>query len=498
MNRTYQTFLQEIRERSLLGSIHGLLNWDRETYMPPQSLEGRAEQCQLLSKLSHERLIDPKFQELIAQLTEPAAWKTLTDTEQVNVRETKRAQEKAVKIPTRLVEELTRATTMAHEKWVEARKQDSFETFAPNLKKIIELNMEMAHCLGFKDPYDALLDDYEPGATVAELTPLFADLKKELVPLIPQIQEKQKKFQSFVLKGPFPIEKQKELGHWLLEKIGFDFQHGRLDTTVHPFCMGMPGDVRLTTRYDEENFKDCFYSVFHEGGHGLYEQGLAPQHRHTPMGAACSMGVHESQSRLWENLVGRSASFVSYLLPKLKETFPQNFAHVSEEEFYYWVNKVHPSLIRTEADEVTYNLHVILRFELEKGLIRGDFKITELPSLWNEKMKEYLGITPPNNRLGVLQDVHWSAGLFGYFPTYALGNLYAAQFFHQIQKDLPSLQAEIAAGELQNLREWLRKNIHTHGQHYRAGELCEQVTKEPLRHHYFLDYLKKKFNLASQ
>lgn len=491
--KIYDQFLELTHELFTLQSIGAVLHWDKETFMPKKGVETRASQLQLLSGLSHDYLTNPKLGELIDQLSLPEHAKNLSDTEQVNVREMKRAYERSVKIPKKLSQEMSHINTMATEAWIEARKNDRFQDVAPWLEKIVTLNQQYAKCLGFKNDYDALLDGYEPQATTAELKPLVERLRKALVPLVPWAQEKCEKFKPLLFNAKFPIEKQTTLEKFLLEKIGFDLDCGRLDISTHPFCTSFSGDVRITTRYQEENFCGSLMSVFHEAGHGLYEQGFLPKHKNTPMAEAASFGVHESQSRFWENIIGRSRHFWKYFTPIAKKYFPEVLADVTDDQLFHHVNQVHPSFIRADADEVTYNLHILLRFEIEQELINNGLKISDLPEIWNSKMKTYLGITPPNNKLGVLQDVHWYSGGIGYFATYTLGNLYSAQWYQQIRKELPDVEKQISKGEFLNILGWLRKNIHSKGQYYPAAKLCEEVTKEPLNEKYFLNYLKNKY-----
>jgi carboxypeptidase Taq len=338
-----------------------------------------------------------------------------------------------------------------------------------------------------------LLDEYEPGATTAEITQVFADLRKELVPLIDAVAASGRQPRRDILERPYPVDRQQIFSQAAAAAIGFDFESGRLDVTTHPFCSGIgPGDCRLTTRYNPNRFGDAFFGTLHEAGHGIYEQGLDPDHFGTPLGSACSLGIHESQSRMWENLVGRGRPFWEHFFPRARQIFLDTLGDVKLDDFVFAINDVQPSFIRVEADEATYNLHIILRFELEQALVSGDLKPADVPGAWNEKFHKSLGLTPPTHGLGSLQDIHWSMGGIGYFPTYTLGNLYAAQFMEQAGKDLGDLNAQFRQGEFGNLKAWLNDKIHRPGQRYRANDLCRRVTSQPLSHKPFLSYLRKK------
>jgi carboxypeptidase Taq len=384
------------------------------------------------------------------------------------------------------------------EAWVKARKGNAFDVFAPWLEKIVSLKRREAEVLGYRDGhiYDPLLDQYEPGAKTAEIGPLLAGLRERLVPLLQAIagSKRTPPAQLYPPGTTFPREAQSEFGLAVVRDMGFDLDAGRLDTANHPFCSpAAPSNVRLTTRYDDHDPRSCFFSIIHEAGHGLYEQGFEAEHYGTPMADAVSSGIHESQSRLWENQVARSRPFWEHYFPKLRERFPAAFAGVSLDGFHFSVNEVRPSLIRVEADEFTYNLHILLRFEIECDLLTGKLGVSELPRVWNARMEKYLGLTPPTDADGVLQDIHWSFGGFGYFPSYTLGNLYAAQFMVQARRDLPDLDDRIRRGDLRALRDWLRERIHRHGSRWRAHELVMHVTGKPLSVEPFLDYLRGKF-----
>jgi carboxypeptidase Taq len=412
-----------------------------------------------------------------------------------NVREIRRLHDRAVKLPKSLVEEIARVTSQAEQVWQEARKESAFGRFEPWLTKIAGLKRQQADALGYAEtPYDALLDEFEPGATTSEITKTFAALRKDLVPLVAAITASPRKPRKEILEREYPRERQEVFGQAAAAAIGFDFQAGRLDVTTHPFCSTPgPGDCRITTRYNIHHFNDAFFGILHEAGHGLYEQGLPADHFGTPAGTATSLGIHESQSRTWENFVGRGRPFWEHFFPRARQVFLNTLQDVSLDDFFFAINAVEPSFIRVEADEVTYNMHIILRFELEQALMRGDLKPADVPSAWNEQFQKSFELTPPNDALGCLQDVHWSFGGIGYFPTYTLGNMYAAQFMEQARHDLGDLDLDFGRGEFGRLKAWLNEKIHQPGQRYRAGELCRRVTGKPLSHKPLLTYLRSKY-----
>jgi carboxypeptidase Taq len=490
-----EAFKELVGEIQDLGSTQGLLGWDLETMMPEKGSEIRAKQLSTLSKLSHEMMISDKMGQLLKKLREPGTYDRLDKIDKALVREVGKDYDRATKIPVTLVQEMTEITTKSHKAWVEARLKNRFDVFAPYLEKIIDLNRQMAKAIGYKgSPYNALLDLYEPDLTTDQVDILFAGLKKEIVPLVKAIAESKRQPETRFLKKNSSLQKQQSFSEDVIRKMGFDFEAGRLDKAPHPFCMGMgPGDVRLTTRFFKNDLISSLFSSMHEAGHGMYEQGTNPALMRTPLGSGASLGIHESQSRLWENLVGRSRPFWKYALPKLRKLFPQQLQGVTLDKFYAAINRSQPSLIRVEADEVTYNLHIMLRYEIERDLIEGKLQVKDLPRAWNQKMKEYLGLTPETDTVGVLQDIHWSHGSFGYFPTYTLGNLYAAQFFHTAKKKNKALEDEIARGNLKSLKAWLNKEIHWVSKVELPNEIVQRVTGEPLNSQYFVDYLWGKF-----
>ncbi|MBI1833038.1 MAG: carboxypeptidase M32 [Planctomycetes bacterium] len=491
----YTELIQRFREFRLLESIGALVGWDQHTYMPPKGAGHRAEQMGYLAKAGHAMLTSPRIGELLSQLEGLRAQKAADAVEAVNLREIRRTYDRAVKMPSRLVEEIAKTVSQAQNVWAESRKNDHFASFAPWLEKIVTLKREEASAVGFTEsPYDALLDEYEPGATAAQITRVFAELRADLIPLVAAVAAAGKRPRKDILTREFAVDRQHMFGQAAAAAIGFDFQAGRLDTTVHPFCSGIgPGDCRLTTRYHPRELNQGLFGILHEAGHGIYEQGLDTEHFGTPAGSFASLGIHESQSRLWENQVGRGLPFWQHFYPRLQQTYAGTLDDVELADFYFAINNVEKSFIRVEADEATYNMHIILRFELEQALMTGDLKPSDVPGAWNQKFKQMLDLAPPNDAQGCLQDIHWSMGGLGYFPTYTLGNLYAAQFMQQAHSSLGGLDEDFQAGRFGRLKAWLNEKIHRPGQRYRAADLCLRVTNQPLSHRPLIAYLRKKY-----
>ena len=493
MANTYTQLMDRIRDCSHLQAVEALLDWDQETYMPQGGVVGRSEQLAMIAGLAHEKLIHDQTRRLLDAATAPDGDEAAV----CNLREIRRTFDRATKIPIELVTTIARTSSLAKNAWSKARQASDFSKFSPLLGELIDLKKQVAEHIGYEtEPYDALMDEFEPGATSADVEKLFAELRDRTVTLLEKLRNAPDKPDPSILHRTFREPSQRTLGRTLAEAIGFDFGRGRSDVTVHPFCtsIGGPGDVRITTRYQENFLSSALFGTLHEVGHGLYEQGLPVEHVGTPMGSAVSLGIHESQSRMWENMVGRSRTFWTYHYEYLQTLFPDALLDVPLEAFYGAINTVAPSLIRVEADELTYNLHIVLRFEIERALFTGALKPADIPARWNEMMTKGIGVTPDNDANGCLQDIHWSMGAFGYFPTYALGNLYAAQFFEQAQKDIPDLDDRMAENDHKPLLNWLRTNIHQHGQRFRAGELVERITGKPLSIDPFMNYLTAKFS----
>jgi carboxypeptidase Taq len=492
MEHTFTALLARMQELKDLQGIIGLATWDQETYMPAKADGARAHQLSTLQGLYHERLVDPRLGEGLAWAAEQPG---LDADQRAMVRVLTQERDRAVRVPQALVKALAEAQSRGLAAWRLARKEKRFSLFQPALARILELRREQADAYGHDgERYDALLEGYEPGMRVARLTPVLTALRDALIPMVAAIAASPRKVPDVLAGRRFDGEAQWRFTLRLLEAVGFDLEAGRQDRSIHPFTGGThPSDVRLTTRIDEANPLNALFSTIHEAGHGLYEQGFAEAHYRTPLAAAPSMGLHESQSRLWENVVGRSLAFWEHFYPALQEAFPQALAGVDVAAFYAVVNRVSPSLIRTEADEVTYNLHIVLRYEMELLLIHDELPLADVPAAWNERMKRYLGVTPPDDTQGVLQDIHWAWGEFGYFPTYSLGNLYSASLYRAAERALPDLTGKLRRGEVLPLRDWLRTQVHRQGYRLPAEELIRQVTGRGLTDTDFLEYLRSKY-----
>lgn len=491
----YDEILRRTREESLLLSCAELLGWDEETYMPRGGAEHRGNQLALLAGLAHRRATDPALGELLGIVEDSPLVADPDSPEAVNVREIRRLYQRQTRLPRSLVEELARTTSLAQQAWLTAREERSFVPFRPWLEKVIALKRREAACLTGGEPsYDALLEEYEPGLTSTAVVRLFEALRHDLLPLVGALAATRGNGTPDFLHRPVPLERQRILGEMAAAAVGFDFRRGRLDTTTHPFFSSIgPGDCRITTRYAERDFSAGFFALLHEVGHGLYEQGLDPEHRGTPVGEATSLGLHESQARLWENTVGRSRAFWRHFFPIARQSAPDVFRGITLDTWYAAVNRVAPSVNRVRADEVTYNLHILLRFELERALLALDLAPADVPAAWNEAYRHYLGVTPADDVEGCLQDGHWGAGLFGYFPTYTLGNVFAAQLFARAEEDLGSLDEAFARGDFAGLLEWLRTHVYRQGSRYRAAELIERVTGSPPDHRPLVRALRRKY-----
>jgi len=500
--KTVDALTTRLLEIQRINSAASLLSWDQETYMPAGGGEARAEQISTLQGIAHQKFVSPEVEQLLTTWVDPETGE-IRDTpgegwdepSRSLLREVWRDYRRAKKLPSDFVITLSRECSLAQQVWVEAKENQAFSQFLPNLRTVLSLKREEAEYLGYEDsPYNALLDVYEPGSTIAALRPLFAQVKGRLVPLLKKIQQSSVQIDDGKLFHTFDQAHQLEFGRMVLIAMGYDFERGRLDLSAHPFTTSFhPTDVRVTTRVHEHDLQSCLFSCIHEGGHGLYDQGLDPRYFGTPLGDSVSLGIHESQSRMWENCVGRSRPFWRFFYPMLQQTFHLQLRDLDVEQFYAAINRVKPSLIRVEADELTYNLHIMLRFEIEQDLIEGRTRPEDLPGIWNQKMEEYLGIAPSNDAEGVLQDVHWSFGAFGYFPTYTLGNLYSVQFYEQAKLEIPHLEDEIAAGQLMVLRRWLGQKIHRWGRMFTPDHLARRVTGKSLDPEPFLTYVEKKY-----
>ena len=477
-----------------LKYISAVLGWDQQTYMPKGGAEGRGHQIALLERLAHERSASPELGRLLDDLKPYAASVDPDSDDARMIKVISRLYARETRIPSRHVVEFNEAITLGYQAWVEARHKSDFSMFRPHLERIVELRKEYASFFPeCAHPYDALLDYFEPGMKTAEVKAIFDGLRPKQVELIKAIADRPQVDDSF-LHQPFDKQKQWAFGEMVITQFGYDWNRGRQDKTAHPFTTSFSfGDVRITTRVDPEFLNSMLFGTMHECGHALYDAGVNPTYERTSLGQAASYAVHESQSRMWENLVGRSLPFWQHFYPRLQETFPQ-LAGVSLDKFYKGINRVQPSLIRVEADEATYNLHIMLRFEIEVALFEGKVAAKDLPDLWNTTVKEYLGITPPDDAKGVLQDVHWSSGLMGYFPTYALGNLISAQMWEKINQDIPNLTDQICAGKFSALLGWLREKVHRYGAKFEPQELVQKATGSRIDPAAYVRYLTKKFS----
>ncbi|MCA9190295.1 MAG: carboxypeptidase M32 [Planctomycetales bacterium] len=499
IDHTFQETKTYVSRTALLESTLALLEWDERTGLPSQGGAYRAEQITHLSGLIHRRRTAPELGAWLQELSAGPLASNATSPVGATIAKLFKDYKRHAQLPIELVEATSRAVALGQQAWEKARELDSWNDFAPHLKTIFDLRREEAQLLCERpnpdatDLYDALLDQYEEGARTQQLTNTFAALRDELVPLVSNLTIAPNRPTGHCWQYPVPVDRQRRISKWIAEQIGYDFSRGRLDETTHPFCTTLgPNDCRILTRYQEKYFPSGFYGTLHEAGHGIYEQGLPDKWYGLPPGAACSLGIHESQSRLWENFVGRSFAFWRWCFPLLAKQLNGAWKSLSAEHVYRDVNLVAPSLIRVEADEVTYNLHILIRFELEQSLLSGELSVADAPDAWNERYQHYLGIRPSTHRDGILQDVHWSAGLIGYFPTYTLGNLYAAQLVEAAERQLGPLTEQFTKGDFNPMLSWLRENVHAHGRCQSAPDLMLKATGQQLNHRPFVKYLSNK------
>jgi carboxypeptidase Taq len=489
-----ETLKSRLNEVVRLRQAASLVDWDQQCYMPPGGSDARAEQAAVLQKVIHEKFTSDE----IGELLDKSAAEAGTDIENDDaalVRATRRDYDLETKVSAALVAEFAKTTSLAHDVWVKARKANDYKQFQPWLEKIVDLCRQIAEHRGYEDHiYDALIHPFEPGMKTAEVDRIFSELRPRLVDLVKMVQDSPTKVDASVMTRKYDVENQKEICNDIVSRIGYDFNNGRQDQAPHPFCTNFSNkDVRITTRFDENFLPGSVFASMHEAGHAMYEQGSPDKFEGTPLAGGCSLGFHESQSRMWENQIGRSRQFIDYYFPTLHAKFPESLGDITAEKFYLAANKVEPSLIRVEADEMTYGLHIMLRFELEKLMVEGKVNFSELPDLWNSKMQEYLGVTPPNDAQGVLQDVHWSSGIIGYFPTYQLGNLISAQLWEKMQAEIPDIYGGIARGEFKAILDWLRKNVHSQGSKFLPGELIQRITGNPIQTEPYFKYLRGKY-----
>jgi len=488
-----KTALAEISD---LHSALALLGWDQETCMPPGGAATRAEQISTLSKIAHEKFTTDEMGLLLDGLMAQLPALNPDSDEAAMVRVAHRDYQKAKKLPAGLVAEFTRVASLAVEAWREARATNNFAMFRPHLEKIVALTVQKAEAWGYEDHiYDALLDEYEPEMKSSQVATVFKQVRNAIVPLVDAIVSRGKPVDDAFLHEYYDPQKQWDFGVKVITDFGFDFKHGRQDKSTHPFTTSFTAqDVRLTTRIMENYLPSALTGTMHEAGHGMYEQGFPPSLMRTQVDDATSLGFHESQSRMWENIIGRSRAFWSHYYPQLRQVFPEQLGGIQLNDFYRAVNKVSPSLIRVEADEVTYSLHIFVRFEIERDLVTGAVKVADLPEVWREKMKSYLGIVPDSDTTGVLQDIHWSSGLIGYFPTYALGNIISAQLYNKMLQDEPDIPTRIAGGDFERVLGWHRANVHQYGRKYTPSRLLQKATGSALDAQPYIDYVTAKYS----
>jgi len=491
-NNAYELYVQKMRKIADVRNSISLLNWDKEVNLPKKGSNARSRQVATLAGIAHEMFVDKELGNLLNTLHRG---NHLDERQRRNVELTYDDYQKSTKYSTNFVIRLSETTSEAYHAWIKARQENDFSFFKESLAKLVAIKREEADLLGYKNhPYDALMDAFEPGANVADTDGLFKDVREQLVDFVRRIREKPQVDDGFMRKF-YAKDKQWELGLQMLRDMGYDFEAGRQDISEHPFTTNFAAtDVRVTTRIDEHDFGNMVWSCIHEGGHALYEQGLPEDQYGLPLGSFLSLGIHESQSRLWENNVGRALPYWKANYKHLQETFSENLSDVSLMDFYKAINRVNPSFIRTESDELHYHFHILIRYEIEKGLIEGSLEASDLREIWNDRYKEYLGVDVPDDKHGVLQDIHWSHGSFGYFPTYSMGSFYAAQFHKQAQKDMPDLIQRTEQGDYADLLAWLREKVHKHGRFYTADELCKRITGEKLNFRYFMEYAEEKYS----
>lgn len=493
--KLYRALIVRSKEIALLETTAELLVWDQRVNLPSDAAKHRSKQIAYLSGLIHEKTTAPEVGEWISLIETSDLINNPESDIGVNVRELRRTYDRAVRIPRRLVEELSKAQSVGLSLWSEARQKSDFGILEPALARLVRLSRERAEALGYpEEPYDALIDDYEPGLTTRETESILGGLRKELVPLLQSILTSTRKPDASIFQREYPVDRQEMLCRSVADAVGFKFSAGRIDTTAHPFTAFLgPMDIRITTRYAPRQFREAFFATLHEAGHGMYQQGLDPRHFGTPLGTAVSTAMHESQSRIWENAVGHSRAFWVHFFPVVQQKFPEALGGEKYEDFYFAINEVKKQFVRVGSDEVTYNLHIILRFDIEQKLFSEQIKASEVPDAWREGFKAMFDMIPPDDREGCLQDVHWGRGAFGYFPAYSLGNIYAAQLYAQATQEMPGLESEFERGRFDSLRSWLHEKVHKLGQTYRAKQLTKRITGEPPNHKALITQLKERY-----
>ena len=500
MDAAYKELLSKTKDIIVLQTAEGIIHWDMETYMPPNAVEQRSQQLALLSRVHHKLATEPEIGKLLNTIQKSPEYQTLGQVERRNIYLIQKSYLEQTALPEKLVSELAKQEALTVNTWKKAKAQKNFNLFKADLQKLLDLSKQAAEILmkvkETKTPYEALIDNFEPKMTAPTITRTFNQLLEGLKPLITKIEACKNKPSAQMLYQPVSTENQRKIAQLITQTLGYDTtsaaSHGRVDETEHPFTTGYYDDVRITTHYYPNNYASSIFSVLHETGHALYEQNLNPEWKYQPVGATCSYGIHESQSRFYENIIGRSEEFWTSFLPKFKQAAP-NLSSVELKPFIQAINRVERSKIRIEADEVTYSLHIIIRFEIERDLFADKIAVSELPEVWNQKYADYLGLKIENDSEGVMQDTHWASGLYGYFPSYALGNIYSGQITAAITKDLPDWRSQLANGKLKLVNDWLKKNIHSRGDLYNPEELIKMATGSNLDSELYLQYLNEKY-----
>ncbi|HUK85484.1 MAG TPA: carboxypeptidase M32 [Candidatus Acidoferrum sp.] len=496
----YKELLSKTKDVTILGTAEGIIHWDMETKMPPGAIKQRSEQLALMSRIHHKLATNPEIGKLLDTIQNNPECESLDQVEKRNVHLIRKSYLEQTSLPEKLVADLAKQESLTVNVWKKAKAQKNFSLYKTDLEKLLDLSKQAAEILmkvkETKTPYEALIDNFEPKMTTGQITATFSQLQVGLKELISKIQASANEPGAAISFQPVPVENQRQIAQFLTQTLGYDTSspeaRGRIDETEHPFTTGYYDDVRITTHYYLNNFASSIFSVLHETGHAIYEQNLNSNWQYQPIGSTCSYGIHESQSRFYENVIGRSKEFWTYFMPKLKKTVP-NLANIESDKFIRAINKVEPSKIRIEADEVTYNLHIIVRFEIERDLFADKITVNELPQVWNERYEEYLGVKVENDSEGVMQDTHWASGLYGYFPSYTLGNIYSGQITASITRDLPDWRKQLSEGKINHVSDWLKRNIHSQGSLYDPEELIKRATGKNLAIQYYLKYLNEKY-----
>jgi carboxypeptidase Taq len=502
INSDYKKLMEKTKDSLVFQSAESIIHWDMETMMPPKAIKLRSQQLALLSRIEHKMSTDPEVGSLVEKIMGHKGYDKLNAVQKRNAYLIKKNYDEQTKLPEELVAEIAKQRAITVDIWKKAKAAKNYSLFMPELEKLVELQKKAAEILmkvkETSTPYDALIDIFEPKMTAREITRVFAELREGLVSVLEKCETASKQPDTRILKRKVPIDAQRQIAKTLAETVEYDVTsknaRGRIDETEHPFTTGYYDDVRITTHYYEDNFASSIFSVLHEAGHALYEENLNPKWMYEPVGTSCSSGFHESQSRFVENIIGRSREFWVYFLPKLKRLAGKTLADIQLDSFVHAINQVKPSKIRVEADEVTYGLHIIIRFDIERDLFADKITVKELPEVWNQKYKDYLGVRIENDSEGVMQDTHWASGSYGYFPSYALGNIYSGQILATMEKDLPNWRKQIEKGNFGTVKKWLSKNIHSYGNLYDPSELIRKITGNELNVKPYLKYLNTKYS----